>query len=41
MTVEEMVKLRLPEWQALEADVAWLRRPTAAKVEWPSPARAG
>ena len=28
MTVEEMVKLRLPEWQALEADVAWLRRPT-------------
>lgn len=28
MTVDEMVRLRSPEWQALEADVAWLRRPT-------------
>lgn len=28
MTVDEMVRLHLAEWQALEADVAWLRKPT-------------
>ena len=31
MTVEEMVAAHLAEWQALEADVAWLRRPSISR----------
>ena len=33
MTVEEMVKLRLPEWQALEADVSRLKSQLAELSE--------
>lgn len=31
MNVDEMVRLHIAEWQALEADVAWLRRPSISR----------